>query len=247
MTSVMTPHASENAEEKVTTVIADDLYIKGAITFTTSLMIKGTLEGEIVSEGLLVVGPTARINAEIATKSLVSHGEIQGDVTATEQVVLKSTSVHTGNITTPYIVVESGSVFNGSCVMERDATAMAPLVKITPEVVEGEGIAPPVESDEVPPVENPLPETPEQETQEAEPEVEAKTSEAPAEDKPIEPETTDSADRASEEQEPTEPIVYASAPGQLPDVEPEEKEKPKKGEENSEFSLMSKWFKRELF
>jgi len=118
--ATMIPHTSENAEEKMTTVIADDLHIKGTITFATSLMIKGTLEGEIISEGLLVVGPTAKIGATIVTKSLVSHGEIKGDVTASEQVVLKQTAVQTGNITTPYIVVENGSVFNGSCVMKRE-------------------------------------------------------------------------------------------------------------------------------
>ena len=121
--ATMIPHASENAEEKMTTVIADDLHIKGTITFATSLMIKGTLEGEIISEGLLVVGPTAKISATIVTKSLVSHGEIKGDVAASEQVVLKQTAVQTGNITTPYIVVENGSVFNGSCVMKRETTA----------------------------------------------------------------------------------------------------------------------------
>ena len=130
--ATMVPHASENAEEKVTTVIADDLHIKGTITFATSLMIKGTLEGEIVSEGLLVVGPTAKIGAKIVTKSLISHGEIRGDVTASEQVVLKQSAVQTGNITTPFIVVENGSVFNGSCVMTRVA---AP----TPEEAPAEG------------------------------------------------------------------------------------------------------------
>ncbi|MGD0661042.1 MAG: polymer-forming cytoskeletal protein [Syntrophorhabdales bacterium] len=120
--ATMIPHTSENAEEKMTTVIADDLHIKGTITFATSLMIKGTLEGEIISEGLLVVGPTAKISATIVTKSLVSHGEIKGDVSASEQVVLKQTAVQTGNIATPYIVVENGSVFNGSCVMKREKT-----------------------------------------------------------------------------------------------------------------------------
>ena len=118
--TTMTPYSSDDAEEKVTTVIADDLHIKGTITFKTSLMIKGSLEGEIISEGLLIVGPTAKIDATIITKSLISHGWIKGDVTASDRVVLKGTSVQTGNITTPYIVVENGSTFNGSCVMKRE-------------------------------------------------------------------------------------------------------------------------------
>jgi cytoskeletal protein CcmA (bactofilin family) len=86
-------------------------------------MIKGTLEGEISSEGLLIVGPTAKINATIVTKRLISLGEIQGDVTASEQVVLKETATQTGNITTQNIIVESGSLFNGSITMKGKETS----------------------------------------------------------------------------------------------------------------------------
>jgi cytoskeletal protein CcmA (bactofilin family) len=125
------PHFSEGGvggaggPEKVTTVIADDLEIRGTMKFKSSLMIKGIFQGEVVSEGLLIVGPTAKVAASITTKDLVSHGEIQGDVTASEQVILKNTSVHTGDITTPHIVIESGSLFNGSCIMKRDASGAA--------------------------------------------------------------------------------------------------------------------------
>ena len=120
------PPTSEQTEEKVITVIAEDVHIKGSLRFETSLMIKGSLEGEIISEGLLVVGPTAKINATIVTKRLISRGEITGDVTAHEQVVLKGASTHSGNITTPYLIAERGSILNGSSVMKREAVAESP-------------------------------------------------------------------------------------------------------------------------
>jgi cytoskeletal protein CcmA (bactofilin family) len=106
-------------ETSITTVLADDLHIAGTVISKSSLMIKCSLDGEIVSEGLLIVSPTAKVKAKVTTKNLISHGEIQGDVTASEQVVLKKTAVQTGNITTPSIMVESGSVMNGSCVMRK--------------------------------------------------------------------------------------------------------------------------------
>ncbi|HUJ68759.1 MAG TPA: polymer-forming cytoskeletal protein [Syntrophorhabdales bacterium] len=105
-------------ETNITTILADDLRINGTMTFKSSLMIKGTLEGEIISEGLLIVGPTAKVSAKVTTKNLISHGEIVGDVTASEQVVLKETAVQKGNITTQNIIVESGSLFNGSISMK---------------------------------------------------------------------------------------------------------------------------------
>ena len=120
------PPTSEQTEEMVTTVITEDIHIKGGLRFETSLLIKGSLEGEIISEGLLVVGPTAKINATIVTKRLISRGEIQGEVNASEQVLLKRTAVQTGDITTPSIIVEGGSIFNGSCTMKRETGAELP-------------------------------------------------------------------------------------------------------------------------
>jgi cytoskeletal protein CcmA (bactofilin family) len=71
----------------------------------------------------LVVGPTAKVTATITTKTLISHGEITGNVIANEQVTLKSTSLHNGDISTPNIIIENGSVFNGSCAMRaKDIT-----------------------------------------------------------------------------------------------------------------------------
>jgi cytoskeletal protein CcmA (bactofilin family) len=120
------PPTLEQTEERVTTVIAEDVHIKGSLESRTPLMIKGPLEGEIISEGLLVVGPTGKINATIVTERLISRGEITGDVTASEQVVLREASIQTGNITTPYLIVERGAILNGSCVMKRKAVAGSP-------------------------------------------------------------------------------------------------------------------------
>jgi cytoskeletal protein CcmA (bactofilin family) len=116
-------NGSDIDEKDITTIVADDLEIKGTIKFKSSVMLKGIFEGEIQSEGLLVVGPTAKVTATITTKTLISHGEITGNVIANEQVTLKSTSLHNGDISTPNIIIENGSVFNGSCAMRaKDIT-----------------------------------------------------------------------------------------------------------------------------
>ena len=120
------PPTLEETEERVTTVIAEDVHIKGSLESRAPLMIKGPLEGEIISEGLLVVGPAAKIKATIVTERLISRGEITGDVAASGQVVLKEASIQTGSITTPYLVVERGAILNGSCVMKRKAVAGSP-------------------------------------------------------------------------------------------------------------------------
>ncbi len=146
-------------ETSVVTTLADDLHIAGTITSKSSLMIKCRLDGEIVSEGLLIVGPTAKVKAKVTTKNLVSHGEITGDVTASEQVVLKGTAVQMGNITTPDIIVESGSIFNGSCMMKR--SELQPQKEAAPPIQEetAEQVAPISEEHSGLPAEEAIPTT----------------------------------------------------------------------------------------
>jgi cytoskeletal protein CcmA (bactofilin family) len=120
MTSTGTvPNEKTTAQPEITTILADDVDINGTMTFKTSVMIKGTFKGQINSEGLLVVDQKAKVTATITTKVLISHGEIEGDVTAGEQVVLKETAVQTGNITTPSIMMENGAIMNGAFIMKR--------------------------------------------------------------------------------------------------------------------------------
>jgi cytoskeletal protein CcmA (bactofilin family) len=102
---------------KTATVLAQDVEIKGTIVFETSLTVKGTLDGEIISEGNLVISPTAKVTATIRTKDYTSLGKVTGDVTAAEQITLKKGSVHTGNLATSNIDIEPGAVFNGSLSM----------------------------------------------------------------------------------------------------------------------------------
>ena len=140
--SIDIPEIREIAEGQITTVVAEDLEIKGSIRFKSSVMLKGVVEGEIISEGLLVVGPTARVTASINTRTLISHGSITGNVVAGEQIVLKNSATHNGDLSSPFVMIENGAVFNGSCVMERrqSDTASAPPVE-TQEYAEPEPVA----------------------------------------------------------------------------------------------------------
>ena len=121
------------SEGDVTTVLADDIRFKGTLNFKSSLMIKGIFEGEIESEGFLVIAEGARVTANIKTSILVVKGQLDGNVVATESIVLSGTSRQKGDITTPKLIVESGAVFNGKSSMQeppipkdRDVSSVSP-------------------------------------------------------------------------------------------------------------------------
>ena len=108
-------------EKDITTVLAEDVYFKGSMKFKTSLMIKGKFEGDIESEGILLVGENADITASIKTNTLINKGKIKGNVQAEKSIVFCSTSNHSGDLHTSNLIIENGAIFNGVSVMGKNS------------------------------------------------------------------------------------------------------------------------------
>jgi cytoskeletal protein CcmA (bactofilin family) len=97
---------------------------EGKLSFKETVRIDGAFKGEIQSENTLIVGETGEIHAQIRSRTVMISGTVEGDVTASRQLVLHKTARLTGNAETPSLVIEEGAVFNGQSKMtppEREA------------------------------------------------------------------------------------------------------------------------------
>ena len=103
--------------EKVNTVLSDTTSFNGVMRFKTSLKINGTFKGEIISEGFLIIGEGAKVNANIKANSVIIAGEVKGDVEAREKLEMLSTGRLYGNIKTRKLKMADGVIFEGSCEM----------------------------------------------------------------------------------------------------------------------------------
>jgi cytoskeletal protein CcmA (bactofilin family) len=91
---------------------------EGKLFFEGRARIDGEFEGEVFSEGLLVVGEEASIKGAIRVHTLIVRGgQIQGDIHATELVELHAPAEVRGDIRTQALFMEKGVLFDGSCVM----------------------------------------------------------------------------------------------------------------------------------
>ena len=90
---------------------------KGVITYYGTIRIDGHVEGEIITEGTLIVGESAVLNAEISAGTVVSSGKISGNVKAAEKIQLLPTAILDGSVKTPLLIIEEGVRFNGNCQM----------------------------------------------------------------------------------------------------------------------------------
>lgn len=91
---------------------------EGKLFFDGRVRIDGDFEGEVLSEGLLVVGEGATIRGTVRVGTLIVHGgTVQAEIYASELVELHAPARVQGDIHTPALFLDKGVVFNGSCVM----------------------------------------------------------------------------------------------------------------------------------
>lgn len=109
------------AKDEINAFLGVGTSYRGRLDFTGSVRIDGVFEGEIESEGTLVVGREAVITGQVKVGQLVLGGTFTGDVTATVRVQLHKTARFQGVMRTPALSVEEGAVLDGQLSMSGSA------------------------------------------------------------------------------------------------------------------------------
>ena len=113
---------NEGSNEEIAAFLSKGTSFKGVITYSGAIRIDGKVEGEIISQGVLIVGESAHIQAEVSVGSIVCAGEMTGNIQANEKVHLQSTATLSGSLTTPALIIEEGVSFNARCEMKSRAS-----------------------------------------------------------------------------------------------------------------------------
>ncbi len=119
----------EVGEDEVIAFVGRGVEFKGVITYNGTVRIDGRLDGEIHTEGVLVVGEDAVIAAQVTAGTVISRGKITGDIVASGKVRLLAPAVLNGSVKAPLLSIEEGVLFNGSLEMakaEQPAVSRAP-------------------------------------------------------------------------------------------------------------------------
>lgn len=107
------------SEENVIAFVGKGVEFKGVISYNGTVRIDGVLDGEIHTEGILLVGEEAVLTAKVSAGTVVSKGKITGDIIAKEKIRLLSPAVLNGSVKTPMLSMEEGVLFNGNIEMSR--------------------------------------------------------------------------------------------------------------------------------
>jgi cytoskeletal protein CcmA (bactofilin family) len=124
------PNTRPESTEAVVAFVGKGVEFKGTISYSGTVRIDGLLDGEIHTDGTLLVGEDAVLTAKVSAGTIVCMGKITGDVMAKERIKLLAPAVLNGGVKTPMLSIEDGVLFNGTLEMTqavRDVSRETPV------------------------------------------------------------------------------------------------------------------------
>lgn len=96
------PSASQQESGDIIAFVGEEVTFKGTIRYQGTVRVDGRLEGEIYTDGNLIIGQKAVIAAKIHAGTIMCQGQLTGDVEAKHRVKLLTPAVFEGTITSPF-------------------------------------------------------------------------------------------------------------------------------------------------
>jgi cytoskeletal protein CcmA (bactofilin family) len=100
-------------------MIGKTIQVKGTITGSENLVIEGTVDGTVdLPQNDLTVGESGQVTADLVAKVVKVDGQVTGDISGNEKVVISKSGKVKGNIVAPRVTLEDGAKFKGSIDMD---------------------------------------------------------------------------------------------------------------------------------
>lgn len=120
-----------STENREAASIGPAISIVGDLTGDEDLIVLGKVDGKIeVPKHSVTVGRSGRVTADIKAKVIHVEGEVKGNLSAAEQIVIRKTATMLGNLTAPRVGLEDGCRFKGSVDMENAGDKNRPGVSV---------------------------------------------------------------------------------------------------------------------
>jgi cytoskeletal protein CcmA (bactofilin family) len=110
----------KNGEKGFYTMIGEGTSFEGSITVPHGIRIDGAFKGKIESSGMLTIGTTGVLEADIKAKSIIIGGKVSGNIVGAERVELESKASFIGDLQTHDLVINEGALFHGKCLMKEN-------------------------------------------------------------------------------------------------------------------------------
>ncbi len=94
-------------------IIDNDLTVDGTVTSKGSLVIRGCVKGILTGEKV-VIAEEGSVFADAKVASMTVGGTFEGEITATEELIILSTGSCSGTVVCKNLTVEMGGLLNAT-------------------------------------------------------------------------------------------------------------------------------------
>lgn len=112
----------DKSSEDNQTIIGASVKVEGDFSGDGDVIVEGQIVGSIKTKHDLKVGKDAVVEANIEASNASISGQVKGDLKIINNLILTKTSKISGNISCSLLTIESGSSFNGQCIMPNAAS-----------------------------------------------------------------------------------------------------------------------------
>ncbi len=95
-------------EEDPETTLGEGVSFRGELSFERLLRIDGTFEGELLSQGKVIVGPKGVVKANLNLREAIIEGTVEGNITVQEKLELRGDASIKGDIKAKCLSVDDG-------------------------------------------------------------------------------------------------------------------------------------------
>ncbi|MFB9051961.1 polymer-forming cytoskeletal protein [Formosa undariae] len=99
-------------------IIAQGTKIVGDVTSDGGFRIDGSVEGNLMTQGKVVVGKTGSIKGSLEGTDAYFEGQFFGKLKLSGTLTLKSTAEIEGEVIVGKLAIDPGASFDGTCVMK---------------------------------------------------------------------------------------------------------------------------------
>jgi cytoskeletal protein CcmA (bactofilin family) len=111
--STIPHHFQGIMKEEPETTLGEGVVFRGELSFERLLRIDGVFEGELISQGKVIVGPKGKVKANLNLREAIIEGKVEGNITVSERLELRGAAVVHGDIEAKLLSVDEGVTLLG--------------------------------------------------------------------------------------------------------------------------------------
>jgi len=105
--------------QEANSVIGRNSHFEGSFAVKGAIRIDGKFEGDVLIVDKVFIGPKGKVKTNVQASSVVVEGILIGNINATNRVLLLPTSKILGDIQTPELIIQNGSILKGRCTISH--------------------------------------------------------------------------------------------------------------------------------